>query len=768
MTRRSDLVKAINNYDIDNDDSFFNLRDVICRISDEGASNDPMIEELLFMAAQKLRVFGYNRMNKLDLNSTVHNEQSKNIADIIQEFYQSTSGKILDFQQKEALDLFESGEDKKRLFLSAPTAFGKTFILQEIILANNYNTILLIFPTISLLNENTNSIQELVSNNNLDYEVLNATRQLDQSLNRKILLLTPERVLKLMLLHPNMNVDFFFMDEVYKVDNFFDTSDEDSSEDDRDKVFRVVLYKLSKIVRNFYLAGPYINTSNMGQGFRKFIEESEVDVYEVDRELVSKTHIPSWRRSLVINGVSHSLPASKPERLQVVLSLIKELQLGKTLVYMATRDKVDKAAREMIDGTELPRDSPDSDRLAVFINHLRGRYGFIYQDEDIAENWALVEMLKRRLGQHHGSLPKYIQEEVLDLFNGSELDTIISTTSITEGVNTNAKNVIFHGATKGGKQLKVFDVKNINGRAGRYHHNFVGRIFYLEKSVKDIIDERNDESLDFLTFSDKVLDGVDLDNALSEDLTQANAARKNERQELIDNSGIPEDVFVKNQLTDRLQQIEIVQRLRQMSDLELRVKISNYSTLKRFLEGRELLPILELFSEVGAVDTVLPRIHAAICHTYTSQGFAGMLAYEVKVKREKLERPLVSGDYDSCYRAVFSKIRNVIEFAVPKQIAVYSHLFEYVARERGFNFSADSFDKVISFFELGVNSSAGIVLAEKGFPIAAIKDMERSYQALMQDFETFKSYVNAGGEEARRIERILDPFEIDLLRRYLK
>lgn len=768
MTQRSELVKAINNYDIDNDDSFFYLRDVICKISDEGSAMDPVIGELLFMAAQKLRIFGYNRMNGLELGSAVRNEQSKNISDIVQEYYQSSSGKTLDFQQKEALDLFESGGDKKRLFLSAPTAFGKTFILQEMILANNYNTILLIFPTISLLNENTNSIQELVSSNNLEYEVLNTTRQLDQSLSRKILLLTPERVLKLMLLHPDMKVDFFFMDEVYKVDNFFDTSDEDSSEDDRDKVFRVVLYKLSKMVQNFYLAGPYINTANMGQGFRKFIDENEVNVYEVDRELVSKVHIPSWRTSISIDGTPYQLPTSKPERLQAILSLINELNLGKTLVYMATRDKVDKASREMINGIELAQDLEDSGRLLVFLNHLKRRYGFIDQDNDIADHWALVEMLRRRLGQHHGSLPKYIQEEVLELFNGSELDTIISTTSITEGVNTNAKNVIFHGATKGGKQLKVFDVKNINGRAGRYHHNFIGRIFYLEKSVKDIIDERNDESLDFLTYSDKVLDGVDLDNALTEDLTQANAARKNERQELIDSSGIPEDVFVKNQLTDRLQQIEIVRSIRMMSDSQLRTKITNYSTLRGFLEGRELLPILELFSEAGVIDDVLPRIYAAICHTYTSQGFAGMLAYEIKTKSERLNRTLNSDEYDSCYRAVFSKIRNIIEFSVPKLISVYSHLFEFVAREKGYGFVADSFDKVVSFFELGVNTSVGIVLAEKGFPIAAIKDMERAYQPLMQDFELFKQHINSGDSEAQRIESILDTFEVELLHKYLR
>lgn len=768
MTQRSVLVNAINNYDIDNDESFVLLRDSICEISDEYSSDDPVMGELLFLAAQKLRIFGYNSMNGLTPTDTVLNEQSKHLTDIVQEYYQSTSGKTLDFQQKEALELFDSAGQNKRLFLSAPTAFGKTFILQEMILANDYNTILLIFPTISLLNENTNSIQELVIKNDLKYEVVNTTRQLDQSLDRKILLLTPERVLKLMLLHTNLNVDFFFMDEVYKVDNFFDTSDDESSEDDRDKVFRIVLYKLSKIVKDFYLAGPYINMSNIGQGFKKFIEEHKVNIYEVNRELVSKVHIPSWRKQLSINGITYPLPTSKAERLKVILDLIAELDLGKTLIYMATRDKVDKTARLMINNFSPTADIMPDDKLAVFIAHLKRRYGFVDQGKDVSSSWSLVEMLNRRFGQHHGSLPKYIQEEILELFNGPELNTIISTTSITEGVNTNAKNVIFYGSTKGGKQLKVFDVKNINGRAGRYHHNFMGRIFYLEKSVKDIIDDRNDESLDFLTYSEKKLEGVDLDNALAADLSKSNASRKMERQELMDQSSIPESVFVKNQLTDRLQQIKIVQNLRTMTTSQFSSKIKNYTTLKSFLGERELLPILELFSEVGVLDTFLPKIYSAVCYTYTSKGFAGMLSYEIKSKKEALGYELEASDYDSCYRAVFSKIRNIIEFAVPKLVAVYSHLFEYVAREKGFSFAADSFEKVISFFELGVSTSVGIVLAEKGFPIATIKDMERTYQALMQDFDLFKQHVRLADSDGQRITEALDPFETALLYRYIR
>ena len=45
------------------------------------------------------------------------------------------TGFVLDRMQKLALDTFES--ENKKLFLSAPTSFGKTFLLKEIIYRNS-------------------------------------------------------------------------------------------------------------------------------------------------------------------------------------------------------------------------------------------------------------------------------------------------------------------------------------------------------------------------------------------------------------------------------------------------------------------------------------------------------------------------------------------------------------------------------------------------------------------------------------------------------
>ena len=58
------LLSAINQYDADNPESVNHLRDLVCWISDNDAlKKDKMLAQLLYIASQKMRVFGYNMLN---------------------------------------------------------------------------------------------------------------------------------------------------------------------------------------------------------------------------------------------------------------------------------------------------------------------------------------------------------------------------------------------------------------------------------------------------------------------------------------------------------------------------------------------------------------------------------------------------------------------------------------------------------------------------------------------------------------------------------
>lgn len=75
--------------------------------------------------------------------------------------------------------------------------------------------------------------------------------------------------------------------------------------------------------------------------------------------------------------------------------------------------------------------------------------------------WSLVQALENGIGIHHGKFPKYVQNEVLRLFNNGDFDYLFCTSTIIEGVNTNAKNVVIINNSVGNTTMTAFALKNI-------------------------------------------------------------------------------------------------------------------------------------------------------------------------------------------------------------------------------------------------------------------------------------------------------------------
>ena len=76
-------------------------------------------------------------------------------------------------------------------------------------------------------------------------------------------------------------------------------------------------------------------------------------------------------------------------------------------------------------------------------------------------------------------LPKHLLSSILELFNNDSIKCIFCTSTIIEGVNTNAQNVIYFDGYKGKQNNKIdyFDYSNIRGRAGRLMKHYIGHIY---------------------------------------------------------------------------------------------------------------------------------------------------------------------------------------------------------------------------------------------------------------------------------------------------
>ena len=99
-------------------------------------------------------------------------------------------------------------------------------------------------------------------------------------------------------------------------------------------------------------------------------------------------------------------------------------------------------------------------------------------DENINDKWCLINCLSKGIAFHNGVLPRHLGSSIVDTFNNGGIKYLFCTSTLIEGVNTTAKNIVLFDNTKGNRiPIDFFDYKNIAGRSGRMNIHFIGKIF---------------------------------------------------------------------------------------------------------------------------------------------------------------------------------------------------------------------------------------------------------------------------------------------------
>lgn len=119
---------------------------------------------------------------------------------------------FLDKSQQDVIDHFQSLE-KRRMLVSAPTSYGKTFIMREILFLNHekYRNVLLVFPTVALLRENALNMEEMNRECEMGYHVIKSIDSEIDVKGRNIFVFTPERAMQLIANYADIRLDFSFM-----------------------------------------------------------------------------------------------------------------------------------------------------------------------------------------------------------------------------------------------------------------------------------------------------------------------------------------------------------------------------------------------------------------------------------------------------------------------------------------------------------------------------------------------------------------------------
>lgn len=357
----------------------------------------------------------------------------------------------------------------KRLLLgdniavSAPTSFGKSFIIDAFIAIRQPENVVMIVPTIALADETRRRIEHKFSHK---YKIITTT---DATITERNIFIFPQER-SFAYLDKLEKIDMLIVDEFYKASSMFD--------DDRSSSLLSAIIELGRISRQKYYLAPNIhkiadNVFTQGMQFMRLTDFKTVitkaaKIYEKRR---SDENVDEFKKNNLVN--------------------ILQNNTAKTLVYAGSYNNINKVSTILADN--LPY--KETSLLRDFNDWLKVNYG---------DSFSLCQLSERGIGIHNGKMHRSLSQIQVKLFECTEgLDTIISTSSIIEGVNTQAEQVIVWSNKNGLHKFDYFTYRNIIGRAGRMFKYFVGKVYLLEEPP---VQENTTLTIDF---PDEVAESLD-------------------------------------------------------------------------------------------------------------------------------------------------------------------------------------------------------------------------------------------------------------------
>ena len=347
------------------------------------------------------------------------------------------------------------------------------------------------------------------------------------------------------------------------------------------------------------------------------------------------------------------------------------------------------------------------------------------------------------------------------LFNKKQMPLLFCTSTIVEGVNTNAKTVIvYHNPSGENDAGKRFLLLNINGRAGRYLRHFVGNIVYLNRECSKI--ESSDHiSLDFKLFSDDaLLSDIDLENVQYEHLSPKNIERK--KRIKLDQNLLPDEIFTQNRLIERIKQEQI---LREICARVERFKGIETANITQFIDGGYFDAILEIWAKVGEIKDAQIIGIKFFSKKYAEDGYLGVLKYrfdrpaEHSLDNENSESKFVN----DTYRTVFRDVKDTIEYQLPRILSLFETLINRAFEIKGISRTEPlDLSKIIRYFEVGAKTLLGTDMIEKGVPIITVRKLEKR----MIDGDTLEEQKEFFNSRYLQFTMFLDAYEKEMLNRY--
>ncbi|WP_292083462.1 MULTISPECIES: DEAD/DEAH box helicase [unclassified Brevundimonas] len=377
-------------------------------------------------------------------------------------------------------NLWKRLQRKERVAVAAPTSAGKSFILQNFIggLFDDARprTVVYLVPTRALISQVSADLRRIVAGQPPASIVEIATVPLERTTPlpvRAVFVMTQERLQMTVSAHTEFAANVVIVDEAHSV-----------GEGARGILLQWVIEDLlrrnpdtqllfaSPQIRNLDVFGDMFGLSDVEQlpsreptvaqnflivrpeGTR--FDEVSVHYVENDRTTTEITKVKLERRS--------------PSRRRRLIEISARLGMGSTnLVYANGAGDAEHIAIEL---AKLFKERVPTKRQSALAQ---------LAAETVHESYALVECVQRGVAFHYSNMPALVRQAVEQAVVAGDIDYLVCTSTLLQGVNLPAKNIFMCRPEKGDdKPLESVDFWNLAGRAGRLLKEFQGNIFLID------------------------------------------------------------------------------------------------------------------------------------------------------------------------------------------------------------------------------------------------------------------------------------------------
>lgn len=640
--------------------------------------------------------------------------------------------KLTNFQ----LQLYNAMGEERNLSISAPTSAGKSFVLNlslgEQIKRSENSSIVYVVPTRALISEVSNRIRTAIKKVGSDKAVLRtAPFPVDRNVVKSnvVYVFTQERLLSFLgSKDGEPKIDTLIIDEAHEIQKGKRGIILQTAVDLSLKRFSgLKLMFASPLIKNPEFLLSLFNRADNGRYFTEIVSpvaQNVILVSNVDR----KTKY--FKASVLTeSGVSEIGEFEAPFKFRGSISE----QIGNFALSLAN------SSGAVISFSNKPKDAEDravaASRLSPCYSVSKRLETFIkFVKSDIHESYSLISCLEKGIAFHYGNMPSLLRNGVEELFKSGDLRLIFCTSTLLQGVNLPAKNIIVENPKSGDEPMSRADFLNLAGRAGRLMQEFHGNVWCIRPSEWDS-DCYQGEKLQQLSsyFSSLLMDGgvrlVESMNSSSIDEKQKDSADVAIGKLYNDYLNSQEFGFIESFRTDSNSQ-NIDETINMLKSIETSLPseiISNNQVLRPdyleslylYLKGQDFLedfyPVSPYIFGSKArfdkiLDVILEHFKWGVHEKY--KPLLSMLTYQwvwgkpigniirdrISYLRDRYDNTDV--DVSSVVRNLLKSLETDVRFKLVKYFSAYVEILRFVASEKGLS-SADRIESYHIYLEFG-------------------------------------------------------------------